>query len=88
MGGNIDIDIVEKITSEIRDGVYQSYLVSSTGLDPMIISKICEGLGTKGLIVRKEIIESGGRTYKINPTNKTDYEIMKGLISKYLAKEE
>ncbi len=87
MGGNPDRDIVEKITSEIREGVYQSYLVSSTGLSSGIISKICEGLETKGLIIRKETIRSEERAYRIIPADEIDYEIMKGLISKYLADE-
>jgi predicted transcriptional regulator len=87
MPANSDQDAVEKMASEITEGVYQSYLVSSTGLDSQIISKICEELETEGLIIRKETVRSEERTYRIKPNKGVDYETIKELISKYFSNE-
>jgi predicted transcriptional regulator len=87
MPANSDQGAVEKMASEITEGVYQSYLVSSTGLDSQIISKICEELETEGLIIRKETVRSEERTYRIKPNKGVDYETIKELISKYFSNE-
>jgi hypothetical protein len=81
-------ETAEKITSEIRDGVYQSYLISSTGLDPMIISKICDTLEIKGLIVRKQTSRTEENSFRIKPANLADFDLMAELISKLLTDQQ
>jgi len=81
-------DTVDKITSLLRDGVYQSYLISSTGLEPQVISKICDGLEIKGLIIRRELRRDEGRTFIIKPARDGDIQNIRELVSKYLTLEK
>jgi hypothetical protein len=87
MTANPNEDTVEKITSQLSEGVYQSYLISSTGLEPQVISKICDGLEIKGLIYRKELRRDEGRTFIIKPVRDGDIPNIRELVSRYLTLE-
>jgi predicted transcriptional regulator len=79
-------DFVEKIASQIQNGVLQSELVSSTGLGSRTTSTLCTRLETKGLIKRKKAAKNGKHTNLIELTKDYSYEKVKEVIADYFRK--